>query len=189
MLHDLFHLGSDVFHMGISAGEKGLRTIGVYLGILILLRVAGKRTLGQLTTFDFVVVLLLSNVVQNAIIGNDQSLTGGLLGAGFLVLVNYAVVFFAFLNPRLDADLRGREVTVVVDGKVDERALRRELLSPAELQAALRRQGYPDISQLREVRLEPDGSLSVTRADDAVTLRDVMEKLTAIEGRLQQHAQ
>src|SRR3954447_21509773 len=88
----LASISSDLFTMGVPILEKAIRTIGVYLGILLLLRLAGKRDMAQLNSFDFVVLLLLSNVVQNAVIGADNSLIGGLFGACVLVAVNAIVV-------------------------------------------------------------------------------------------------
>src|SRR5690242_12256915 len=88
----LASISNDLFTMGIPIVEKAIRTVAVYLGILLLLRLAGKRDLAQLNSFDFVVLLLLSNVVQNAVIGNDNSLAGGALGAAILVLGNSVIV-------------------------------------------------------------------------------------------------
>src|SRR4249919_3242598 len=114
MLHDLV----DSFGWA-NLADKTIRTVAVYGAVLLLLRVAGKRTLAQLSSFDFVVLLLLSNVVQNAIIGPDDTLVGGLIGAGILIGVNFVVVFFAFLNPRIERDLRGRATTLVENGHVE----------------------------------------------------------------------
>jgi len=168
----------------VDAGDKAIRTIAVYGALLVLLRLAGKRQLAQLTTFDFVVLLLLSNVVQNAIIGPDDSLVGGLVGAGILVAGNFLLVFFAFLNPRLEADLRGRATTLVAGGRVLRGALRRELVSRSELDAALRRQGYDGVRAVEEVMLEPEGTLAVTPKQHT-TLADVLAALERIERRLE----
>ena len=85
-------IGKDLWQIGIPVAEKAIRTGAVYGGIIVLLRLGGKRDLAQLNSFDLVVLLLLSNVVQNAVIGNDNSLAGGLFGAGVLVGVNAVVV-------------------------------------------------------------------------------------------------
>ena len=104
-------------HFGISPGEKAIRTVAVYLALLVLLHLSGKRSLAQLNSFDLVVLLLLSNVVQNAIIGNDNSLVGGLLGAVILIAANYALVHFAFMSPRFGKAIQGGSVVVARAGK------------------------------------------------------------------------
>jgi uncharacterized membrane protein YcaP (DUF421 family) len=178
MLHDLV----DAFSWA-DLGDKAIRTVAVYATLLVLLRLAGKRQLAQLSTFDFVVILLLSNVVQNAIIGNETTLVGGLVGAAILIAINFVVVFFAFLNPRIERDLRGRETVLVADGKVKQEALRRELISRSELEAALRRQGFRGLGMVENVVLEPEGTLEVTEQEHA-SIRDVLAALERIERRL-----
>src|SRR3954470_5688858 len=119
------NIADDLFTMGIPAAEKGIRTVAVYGGLLALLRLGGKRDLAQLNSFDFVVLLLLSNVVQNAVIGEDNSLVGGLLGACVLVAVNAVIVR---LTRRSDAAVRlleGTPTTLVEDGTIDRAAIRR----------------------------------------------------------------
>jgi uncharacterized membrane protein YcaP (DUF421 family) len=167
----------------IDFADKAIRTVAVYGTLLLLLRLGGKRQLAQLSTFDFVVILLLSNVVQNAIIGNDNTLVGGLVGAAILIAINFVVVFFAFLNPRLERDLRGRETPLVEHGEPLPDELRRELISPSELEAALRRQGYRGLDAVEEVVLEPEGTLAVTEKEHA-TIGDVLAALRRIEQRL-----
>ena len=172
MLHDLFHLDVPVV-------EKVIRTIAVYLIVLVLLRVAGKRTLAQLTAFDLVVLLLLSNVVQNAIIGPDDSLLGGAIGAAVLLGANYALVRWAVRWPWL----QGREQRLVTDGQVDEAALRREHLTRSELDTALRRQGYDGIDNVVSAKLEPEGVLVADRREDPFLAR-IEQRLAAIESKL-----
>jgi uncharacterized membrane protein YcaP (DUF421 family) len=112
---------SDLFHLGIPVTEKLVRTVGVYAGLAVLLRLAGKRDLTQLNSFDLLVVLLLSNVVQNAIIGNDNSLAGGLLGATVLVGMNAAVARAVASCPRLHRWFEGSGTVLVRDGQLRER--------------------------------------------------------------------
>ena len=177
MLHHLAHLGA-------SPGEKVVRTVAVYLFLFALLRVAGKRQLAQLNTFDFVVLLLLSNVVQNAIIGNDNSLLGGAIGAVVLVAANYLIVRFAFFHPRWGRTLQGGETTLVDDGTPLDRVLRRERITSAQLDAAMRRQGLDDgIADTDRIVLEPEGTLTPYRKP-APTLTDVVERLDRIERKL-----
>jgi uncharacterized membrane protein YcaP (DUF421 family) len=167
----------------VELADKTLRTVAVYLAILVLLRVAGKRSVGQLSTFDFVVILLLSNVVQNAIIGPDNTLVGGLAGAAILIAINFVLVFFAFLNPRFERDIRGRATTLVENGHPNRKALRRELITSAELDASLRRQGYDGARAVESAVLEPEGSLTVVPKPEP-HLADVLAVLERIERKL-----
>ena len=171
-----------VLHMGISPAEKAVRTVAVYGALLLLLHLAGKRQLAQLNSFDLVVLLLLSNVVQNAVIGNDNSLTGGLLGAVILIAVNYVLVRVAFMSPRFGKALQGGATTLYENGRVDQRALRREAITQEELVAGLRRQGL-ELSEVERVDLEPEGTLDATPKPN-LSLDDVMRKLDEIERRL-----
>jgi uncharacterized membrane protein YcaP (DUF421 family) len=169
-------------HLGISPWEKAVRTALVYAAILALLRLAGKRQLAQLNSFDLVVLLLLSNVVQNAIIGPDDSLLGGLLGAVILIALNQVIVRSAFLSPLLDRVLQGDATTVVQSGRIDERALRQLTLTREELIAGLRRQGL-ELEDTEKVTLEPEGTFNATPKPKP-SLDDVMRKLNEIEAKL-----
>jgi uncharacterized membrane protein YcaP (DUF421 family) len=172
----------ELFHLGISAGEKAVRTVAVYAAILVLLHLAGKRQLAGLNSFDLVVLLLLSNVVQNAIIGNDNSLTGGLLGALILIVVNYVVVRAAFMSPRFGKTIQGGSTILYEGGKVERRALRREAITEEELVVGLRRQGL-ELQDVDRVVLEPEG---IFNADPKPRPRieDVMAALQRIEEKL-----
>src|SRR5215813_8711634 len=118
----------DIFAVGAPVLEKMLRPVAVYFFLVLVLRVFGKRELAQLNPFDLVVLLSLSNTVQNAIIGNDNSLTGGLVGALALLSTNYFVVRYLFRHRRLDQLVEGSPTTLVEKGKVCQRALSRELM-------------------------------------------------------------
>jgi uncharacterized membrane protein YcaP (DUF421 family) len=169
--------------MGISPWEKALRTIAVYLALLILLRLGGKRQLAQMNTFDLIVLLLLSNVVQNAVIGTDDSLAGGLLGAAVLVAANNLIVRATFLHVLTTRILQGSPTQLVENGQVDDRALRREAITRAELDAALRRQGMDGLDGVEQVVIEPEGSISATQKPQP-SLQDVLDALQRIEDRL-----
>jgi len=166
-------------HLEVPVWEKLVRTIGIYLVIVILLRVAGKRALAQLTAFDLVVLLLLSNVVQNAIIGPDNSFVGGVLAAAVLLAANVVLVRLSARWPWLQGHAR----PLVVDGTVDEHALMREHLTRAELDVALRRQGYDGIDGVVDARLEPEGVLVAEPREDP-TLTRIEQRLAAIESKL-----
>jgi len=168
--------------MGIGPGEKAIRTVAVYAGLLLVLHLAGKRQLAQLNSFDLVVLLLLSNVVQNAIIGDDVSLTGGLLGAVVLVAVNFVLVRVAFMSPRFGKALQGGATTLYAHGRLDRRALRGQAITEEELVAALRRQGL-ELDDVERVELEPEGTFNATPKAKP-TLADVLAAVERLERRL-----
>jgi len=188
-------IGHDLATMGIPLGEKVVRTVVVYGGLAVLLRLGGKRDLAQLNSFDLVVMLLLANVVQNAIIGNDNSLTGGLIGAAVLIAINGIVVRAAGRSERATAIFEGTPTVLVKDGKYDERALQHEGLRKADVDLALRKQGAADVTEAQDAVLEPGGSILVTprpevqpatRADVAAlrsAIRAVDAKVTATSAR------
>jgi uncharacterized membrane protein YcaP (DUF421 family) len=184
----LASISDDLFTMGIPTAEKAIRTVAVYLGILILLRLAGKRDLAQLNTFDFIVLLLLSNVVQNAIIGDDTSLAGGLLGAGILVLGNSILVRVVRKNEVLVRVFEGTPTVLVKDGQLDHAAIKRLGLREEDVVQALRHQGANDAEEVREAVLEPGGSIVVVLKEDEenatkADVRRLEAKLDALLGR------
>jgi uncharacterized membrane protein YcaP (DUF421 family) len=152
---------SDIWALGVPAGEKVVRTVAVYAALALLLRVAGKRNLAQLNSFDLVVVLLLSNVVQNALIGPDDSVTGGLLGAAVLIAANAVVVRVVARSDRAVRLFEGEDVPLVKDGRFLDRSLRREGLRRADVEAALRAQGADGAGDVAEASLSPGGGIVV----------------------------
>src|SRR6476659_361569 len=149
---------NDMFVIGLPILEKILRPILVYLALVVLLRIFGKRELAQLNPFDLVVLLSLSNTVQNAIIGNDNSVTGGIIGAFSLLLTNYLVVRFLFKHRRIDQILQGSPTVLIENGKVQRQGLARELLSESELRTVCHRQGFGNLSEVKDCTLEPGGT-------------------------------
>jgi|SRR5579859_173615 len=149
-----------MWHVDIAWQEKVIRTLVVYLFLLIGLRLAGKRELGQFNPFDLVVLLLLSNTLQNAIIGNDNSLSGGLLGAAVLLAVNYVVVRFLYRHPAIERLVEGDPDVLVQDGEAIQHRMERELITRDQLEAAARRQGIDSLDRVRECRLETGGALT-----------------------------
>jgi uncharacterized membrane protein YcaP (DUF421 family) len=158
MLHDLY---VHMFHMPLPLLEKLLRPVIVYLVLILLLRLFGKRELAQLNPFDLVVLLSLSNTVQNAIIGDDNSITGGIIGAFGLLGINWLVVRTLYNSPRLTRMLEGGATVLVRDGKIDKQAVRRESLTHEELMEVIHRQGFERLSQVRRCILEPNGTFYV----------------------------
>lgn len=144
----------------ISIVEKLLRTLVVYVALLALLRFFGKRELGQLNPFDLVVLLLLSNTVQNAIIGHDESLTGGLIGASALLIINWLVVRFLYSHPGLERIVEGQSDCLISNGKILHDNLKRETITIAELELAARRQGFASLDEVDSCRLEVGGALT-----------------------------
>jgi uncharacterized membrane protein YcaP (DUF421 family) len=170
----------DMFILGIPIAEKILRPVVVYAFLVIGLRLAGKRELAQLNPFDLVVLLTLSNTVQNAIIGDDNSVTGGIIGAATLLVVNYLVVRFLYRHDEIDRLVEGDE-TVLIDGnKLQESKLQKELLTLHELQAAAHRQGFASLDDVERAVLEPGGTISFVAkkpAPDETRHRELLQRL------------
>src|SRR4051795_12871439 len=152
---------ADMFRLPIPLAEKVVRPILVYAFLVVGLRIFGKRELAQLNPFDLVVLLSLSNTVQNAIIGDDTSLIGGLIGALSLFTVNYLVVRFLFKHRRLDQWLEGTPTVLIDRGRVLPRNLARELLTESELLSVVHRQGFASLSEVQRCVLEPGGLFNV----------------------------
>jgi len=147
----------------IPVVEKVIRSVVVYAFLLVAFRLTGKRQVGQLTPFDLVVLLIISNVVQNALIGNDNSLGGGLLGATVLLVVNAFVAWVTFRYRRVERVIEHTPTVLVRHGRIIWENLRRERLSLPELRAGLRQAGVVSVRNLRYVILEEGGRLSVIR--------------------------
>jgi uncharacterized membrane protein YcaP (DUF421 family) len=156
-MHDMW---KDMFVLALPLAEKIFRPIVVYAFLVISLRLSGKRELVQLNPFDLVVLLTLSNTVQNAIIGDDNTVTGGIIGATSLLVVNYLVVRFLYNHRSLDQLIEGKSDILVEDGKVRTQHLKRELITMAQLEAAARKQGFEALSEVQQCVLEPGGTLT-----------------------------
>ena len=145
--------------------EKIVRAAIVYVFLLGALRLTGKRQLGQMSSFDLVVLLMISNVVQNAMIGNDNSLTGGLIGAATILLLNYVIARLVVANKGTERLIEGSPTLLIHNGKVIEANLRHELLTREELMAALRRQGILSLDEVRVALLEETGAITAVRRE------------------------
>lgn len=137
------------------------RSVVVYLFLLIILRITGKRQVGQLAPFDLVLLLVLSNAVQNSMNGGDNSLTGGLLSAATLIAFNYLVGFATFRSKRLEGLIEGRPEVLIHNGKLYEEVLTRTQLTRHELNAALRQAGCTCPEEVHMAVLENNGGISV----------------------------
>jgi uncharacterized membrane protein YcaP (DUF421 family) len=156
-MHDIW---KDMFVMGLPLLEKILRPILVYAFLVISLRLSGKRELVQLNPFDLVVLLTLSNTVQNAIIGEDNSVLGGVIGATSLLVTNYLVVRFLYDHRKLDQIVEGKADVLIENGKVLTHHVKKELITIAQLEAAARKQGFETLAEVQQCILEPGGTLS-----------------------------
>jgi uncharacterized membrane protein YcaP (DUF421 family) len=155
--HDIW---KDMFVLGLPLLEKILRPVIVYMFLVISLRLSGKRELVQLNPFDLVVLLTLSNTVQNAIIGDDNSVSGGLIGATSLLLINYLVVRFLYGHNKLEQIVEGQADVLIESGKVKVERLKKELITMPQLEAAARKQGFDSLAEVDRCILEPSGTLS-----------------------------
>ena len=175
---------SDMMLPGISIAEKVLRPILVYLFLIIGFRLAGKRELAQLNPFDLVVLLTISNTVQNAIIGNDDSLIGGLVGAATLLLANALVVRWTFKHPRVERLVEGTPTVLIDQGVVRPQALEKELVTIEELSAAARRQGLVSLQEADRAVLETGGTLTFVQKAETTRVRrheEILERLDALQ--------
>ena len=149
----------DMFVLGLPVAEKIIRPIVVYVFLIVGLRLAGKRELAQLNPFDLVVLLTLSNAVQNAIIGDDNSVTGGLIGATTLLLINHGVVRYLYGHERIDRLVEG-DPDVLIDGGIVKAArLEKELITMSELESAAHKQGFASLDDVDRAILEPGGTI------------------------------
>lgn len=154
-------LGGDLFDLDISVGEKVLRSLGVFVFLVLALRIGGKRELGQLNVLDFAVLLLASNALQNAMIGDDLTLIGGVIGASTLFAANYVFVQLTFRNRAARRILEGQPRILLEQGKPDREALDREAISITELLSAVLERGFTSFREVGLVVLETNGHLAV----------------------------
>jgi uncharacterized membrane protein YcaP (DUF421 family) len=156
----MHNIWRDMFVLGIPLLEKILRPVIVYAFLVVGLRLAGKRELVQLNPFDLVVLLTLSNTVQNAIIGDDNTVLGGIIGATSLLVTNFFVVRFLYRHRKLDRLVEGKADLLIANGKVQTQHLKTELITMVQLEAAARKQGFSSISEVQQCILEPGGTLT-----------------------------
>ena len=176
MVHNMFHLPLPLL-------EKLLRPVLVYLCLIVFLRLFGKRELAQLNPFDLVVLLLLSNTVQNASIGDDNSVSGGVIGAFALLAANFLLNRLLYRVPSLDRALQGTQTVLVRDGVADTAAMKREQLTREELVQVIHRQNITGLADVKQCVLEPNGTFYVEAAQDSVPRsrhEELMARLEAL---------
>jgi uncharacterized membrane protein YcaP (DUF421 family) len=186
---NLTHLGmlDDPTHP-VSIAEKVVRPVLVYLLLVFALKKAGKRMLAQLNPFDFVVLLTLSNTVQNAIIGNDTSLVGGVIGAAALLLANGVLVRVFYRGPEMTQIARGeRDICLIADGQLQEDAMRRLHINAGELIAKAHERGFDSLDEVESAVLYPNGTIyfrGQDAASDAARHRELLSRLDALGAQL-----
>lgn len=154
MWHNLVSIGS-------SWQERAIRAVAVYLFLLVAIRIFGRRELGQLTAFDVIVLLTISNILQNAMIGNDNSVTGGLIGAFVLLSANLLLAYVVFRRPLVQRLVEGEARILIRDGQVLTDSLRKELLTEQDLLSAVRRSGLERFEDVHLAVSESNGMISV----------------------------
>jgi uncharacterized membrane protein YcaP (DUF421 family) len=195
-MHDLLQtMSHDMFHTPLPLLEKILRPVIVYLCLIVFLRLFGKRELAQLNPLDLVVLLSLSNTVQNAMIGDDNSVSGGVVGAFSLLAINWVLMRVLSRAPRITAALEGQASTLVRGGVVDEKELKNEALSHEELISVLNKNGFSDPADVELCVLEPNGTFFVQgknpsnedlqRAQIAKTLEELSAEVKALRQQIE----
>ena len=180
ILHDMFALGVPVL-------EKMMRPIIVYIFLIAGLRLGGKRELAQLNPFDLVVLLTLSNAVQNAIIGDDNSVTGGLIGAATLLTLNHFVVRMLYGHDRIEHLVEGDADVLIEKGVVQEARLKTELVTHGELASAAHKQGFASLEEVERAILEPGGTICFFGKEPSVETqrhREILNQLDALSAQV-----
>lgn len=180
--NDMFAGGDAFFWAG-----KVLRPMLVYFSLVLLLRIFTKRELGQLNPIDLVVILSLSNTVQNAIIGEDNSVIGGIVGAMSLLSINYAVAYLKFKSPKFETFIEGSSVTLINDGKIDKKAVERELMTEEDLNVVAHEQGFDSYNDLKKCVLDPNGTFlveGIEESNDDKFKKAVLDKLDELSRQM-----
>jgi uncharacterized membrane protein YcaP (DUF421 family) len=162
----------DLFVPQVSLLEKVLRSLLVFAFLVAALRLGGKRELGQINVLDLAVLLLASNALQNAMIGADNSLVGGVVGAATLFLANYAFVRVVFRSRRASRILEGTPRVLLEHGRVLERALRSEAITEDEMRAAALERGFGELTDVDLIVLEPNGHMAIMGREAAGAWRE-----------------
>ncbi len=157
-----------MLHVGTPLWQILVRTTVVYFAVFVGLRAMGKRQLGQMTLTDLVVIILIANAVQNAMVGPDTSLVGGLIAALTLLVLNLVVSRVRLVDPKVDRLVEGSPTMLIQDGTYLDANLRKEGIDRAEIESALREHGLSQARQAKVAYLEPDGSISIVPAAERV---------------------
>jgi uncharacterized membrane protein YcaP (DUF421 family) len=152
---------TSLFHISVPWFELVIRSLVIYIFLIILLRVTGKRQVGQLAPFDLVLLLVLSNAVQNSMNAGDNSLVGGMIAATTLIAINYTVAMLTYRSKRMEALVEGRPQVLIHNGKLFESVLTDARMTHHELNAALRQAGCLSVEEVHCAMMENNGSISV----------------------------
>jgi uncharacterized membrane protein YcaP (DUF421 family) len=177
-----------MFHLHMPVLEKLLRPVIVYLFLIFFLRLFGKRELAQLNPFDLVVLLSLSNTVQNAMIGDDNTVTGGIIGAFSLLAINYVLTLVLYRLPKVDKVVEGDATVLIRRGVLDRKAMKKEALTELELKSVLHKQGLNEFEEVEKCVLEPNGTFYVEARNpnsDDVARAKIMEAVMALTAEVQ----
>jgi len=180
-------LAADMFVLSLPIVEKILRPIVVYVFLIVGLRLAGRRELAQLNPFDLVVLLTISNTVQNAIIGEDNSITGGVIGAATLLIVNYGVVKFLYTHEKVDRLIEGDQCVLIENGVLNTDRLKLELITRSELETAAHKQGSGSLDEIDRAVLDPGGGMSFSAkkpGPDTSRHEEIMARLDELSAQL-----
>jgi len=183
----LQHAFRDMFVLAVPLVEKILRPILVYVFLIVALRLSGKRGLAQLNPFDLVVVLTLSNTVQNAIIGEDNSVIGGMIGAATLLGVNHLVVKYLYRHANVERFVEGDPDVIIDQGVVRTACLNRELITMAELQAAAHKQGFDTLEEVEGAVIDPSGAIFFSRrkpTPDMIRHSEILDRLDRLTAQV-----
>lgn len=184
---NLIHFGApDSATHPVSLLEKVVRPVVVYLLLVYALRTIGKRVLAQLNPFDFVVLLTLSNTVQNAIIGNDTSLLGGVVGAAALLGINAVLVRIYYRGASMERLFTPeRDIALIEGGRLDENEMRRLRINAAELTAKAHERGFDSLDEVESAVLYPNGTIYFRgRSSEAARYAEVLSRLDALRAEV-----
>ncbi len=170
-----------MFHLELPLLEKIIRPIIVYLVLIVFLRLFGKRELAQLNPFDLVVLLSLSNTVQNAIIGNDNSVTGGIVGAFSLLAINWILMRILYANPKINKTLEGSSSTLITNGVPDRAEMKKQGLTDEDLLSVLHKQSFNTYEEVKLCVLEPNGTFFIESQSPTHDEQDVTELMKAVQ--------
>jgi len=180
-------LAADMFMLGLPIAEKIARPIIVYVFLIVGLRLAGRRELAQLNPFDLVVLLTISNTVQNAIIGEDNSVTGGIIGAATLLVVNYGVVKFLYTHEKVDRFIEGDQCVLIDNGVLNADRLKHELITRSEIETAAHKQGFGSLEEIDRAVLDPGGGISFSAkkpGPDRTRHEEIMARLDELSAQV-----
>ena len=154
---------NDLLSFNVEPANLAIRAIVVYLSVLILLRMSGKRQMGQMSATEFVAILLISNAVQNAMNGGDKSLIGGVFSALVLIILSALISYLTYRSRFFSSLLEGTPTLLINRGKMIHQNLKKERMTESELLILLRKQGMHNVHEINTAVLEADGTLSVTK--------------------------